>query len=171
MAGVFPKREEKSHCRAGYSSNTCRGRCLRNTFPAFITDKQEYLLGEIADILKHIRAFKLPDSINGFGGLTFDVDGREVVNKAPVTSEGVAGPCETYGDLYSSYLQRQLQLVDQCPLVEDDWMNEELRERMDGFAREGLEPLIKSKTKPRQTLVHGNFGQLSSNPSIPSPHS
>lgn len=132
---------------------------LADKFAGLNADKQGDILRQMVLILKNIRSFKLPGSADGYGPLTFGIDGKIVIGKIPAAEEDRTVPYETYGALYATHLKRQLELLDKCTVDEGDWMDDGLRERLERFVVEGAEPLIEAKVKPHPTLVHGDFGE------------
>lgn len=50
--------------------------------------------------------------------------------------------------------------MDKCDIVQG-WNDSNLRERIDNFVAKGFKPLLElvSELKPRQALVHGDFGK------------
>jgi len=137
------------------------GSRLEDEFHALDDSEQRDILRQIALIFRAIQAYKLPDSVKGFGGLHFDDHGNVVVGATAIYG---GGPCPTHAELYVEMLQTQLGFADKCDVVKG-WNDSELRVRIEKFASEGVKPLlyqVQSELRLRPTLVHGDFGECSS---------
>lgn len=130
------------------------GELLSSHFPSLKDNKKREILGQISSILKEIREYQVPSSIRGYGGLTFSDEGK-IIN-GPTTIPG-GGPSPTHSALYQDYLQTQLKSADESEVIRG-WRNTSVRERIDKFAKEKFLSLWDSFA-PRQTLVHGDFGE------------
>ena len=119
--------------------------------------KQRDLVGQIAQVYKQIQTFTLPDSIQGYGGLGFSPTTGAIVT-GPTTIP-CGGPFACLEDFYSQMFRRQLDESDTSQLLQG-WRADGLRDRLERFASEGIAELVRANSRPRQTLVHGDFSEL-----------
>lgn len=125
-------------------------------FEKLETDDKRAVLAQIANILKLLQSYELPDSAQGYGGFKFADDGSVALGPTPINA--ATKRCDTYHELYSEYLHTQLAFMDKCDVVQG-WKDSDLRDRIDKFAQEGFSPLLNKalEPKPRPMLVHGDF--------------
>ncbi|KXL49084.1 hypothetical protein M433DRAFT_62653, partial [Acidomyces richmondensis BFW] len=139
-------------------SESLPGSMLSDKWDSLGSGAKREVLEQIATIFQKLQAYKLPDSIKGYGGLNFDSDGNVIVGPTPIWG---GGPCATYTELYTEYLQTQLAFAHKCDVV-NGWNGCGLLPRIMKFAKEGLKPLllqIESESKLRPTFVHADFGK------------
>ncbi|KAL8351109.1 hypothetical protein RB601_000767 [Gaeumannomyces tritici] len=123
-------------------------------FKTMSLDVKKVVVRDMARVLKGLQSCKLPDSITGFGGLTFDGSGRIV--SGPMFDVG-AGPWPSYQQYYLERLQRMLAKADANPTIQG-WRANGVRERLDAFLQNALPGLFASFTsKDRKVIVHGDF--------------
>ncbi|KAL8370455.1 hypothetical protein RB595_000703 [Gaeumannomyces hyphopodioides] len=84
-------------------------------FKTMSLDVKKVVVRDMARILKGLQSCKLPDSITGFGGLTFDGVGRIV--SGPMFNVG-AGPWPSYQEYYLERLQKMLAKADANPTIQ-----------------------------------------------------
>jgi len=131
------------------------GTPLGGKFPSLDPEKQREILRQIAQIFKCIQDYKLPESVQGYGGLNFDEAGRITVG--PTAIFGSKGACDSHATLYAEYFATQVGFSDKCDIVQG-WKDTNSRARIDKFGAEGLRTLLQ-KFPARPTLVHGDFGK------------
>jgi hypothetical protein len=111
------------------------GAPLDESFDAMDIEIKRPLLARMVEILKKLQDFKLPKSITGFGGLTFDNEGN-IISAAMPTNE--AGPWESYEDCFREQLDIALQKAEINPHIKG-WHAKGVRERLNAFI-EGAVP-------------------------------
>ncbi|AEO63735.1 uncharacterized protein THITE_2058678, partial [Thermothielavioides terrestris NRRL 8126] len=126
-------------------------------------DAKKAVLGEIARVLRLLQQYKLPASVEGYGGLGFAEDGTIAVG--PTAIYGATKRCETYHELYTECVSSPLFVIVNSSSKAAGWKDSDLRTRIDEFVERGFKPLLERSAdlKPRQTLVHGDFGELPAN--------
>ncbi|EJT79678.1 hypothetical protein GGTG_04762 [Gaeumannomyces tritici R3-111a-1] len=123
-------------------------------FKTMPLDLKKVTIRDMAKILKGLQSCKLPDSIDGFGGLTFDGAGRIV--SGPMSNVR-AGPWPSYQEYYLERLQKMLADADANPTIQG-WRANGVRERIDAFVQKALPGLFASlASKDRKVIVHGDF--------------
>ncbi|KAI0454744.1 hypothetical protein F5B21DRAFT_473996 [Xylaria acuta] len=88
----------------------------------------------MAELLKALQDYQLPDSITGYGGVMFAENGRMV--SAAMTSVW-AGPWPTYESSFKSRLDVALQRADANPYIQG-WHANGIRDRLGNFVKHGL---------------------------------
>ena len=130
------------------------GEKLSQHFPDFSIDKKARILDQVAELFGKIQAFD--PEVDGFGGLSFDANGRVVAGRSSLWS---VGPFSNYADWYQGIFDKQLQLVATTPLL-DGWSEGGLKERLHNFGTSGgLRSLLRPFENMRSTLVHGDICQ------------
>jgi hypothetical protein len=94
----------------------------------------------MAELLKALQNFQLPQDIKEYGGVTFDDSGR-IVSTA-MTSVG-SGPWPSYEDYFRDRLKRALHKADDNPYIKG-WHANGVRERLDAFVQSGVLTQFKS---------------------------
>ncbi|KAI0421131.1 hypothetical protein F5X98DRAFT_330196 [Xylaria grammica] len=112
------------------------------------------ILSQMAKLLKGLQDFQLPETITGFGGVTFDEKGRIV--SAAMTSVGV-GPWPTYEASFKSRLEVALQRADENPYIRG-WHANGIRDRLNVFVQKGVPSQFEAlKTAHEKSIIHGDF--------------
>jgi hypothetical protein len=110
----------------------------------------------MAELLKALQNFQLPQDIKEYGGVTFDDSGR-IVSTA-MTSVG-SGPWPSYEDYFRDRLKRALHKADDNPYIKG-WHANGVRERLDAFVQSGVLTQFKSlESKQDKTIVHADFSE------------
>ena len=119
-------------------------------------DQKKSILAQMAEILKALQDYPLPDSMEGWGGVTFDDSG--VIVSAPLTSVG-AGPWSSFEDFYRGCLEAAIAEADSNPLLLG-WRVNGVRERVDTFIKHGLPAQFRHLTsKQDKIIVHADFSE------------
>ena len=128
---------------------------------------QKGIFRQMCEMLSAMQKYRLPPSITGFGGVTFDDAGRTV--SAVMTSVD-AGPWPSYEDSFKGRLKVALAKADASPFIKG-WRANGIRERLDAFVEHGLPAQFQSLTsKQEKVVVHADFSKFPSLlQSIPSP--
>ena len=83
-------------------------------------DQKKEILAQMAEILKAQQDYPLPDSIGGWGGVTFDAS--ESIVSGPMTSVG-AGPWLFFEGFFRDCLETALTEADGSPILQSWWAN------------------------------------------------
>ncbi|KAI1126653.1 kinase-like domain-containing protein [Nemania abortiva] len=117
-------------------------------------DQKKGILAQMATLLKALQNYRLPDSITGWGGVTFDDSGAIV--SAPMTNVG-AGPWTSFEDSYRARLQIALSAADENPHLRG-WQDNGIRDRVNAFIQDGLSAQFAHlASKQARTIVHADF--------------
>ena len=122
-------------------------------------DQKKEIMAQMATILKALQDYPLPESIKGWGGVTFD-DSGDVIS-APMTSVG-AGPWSSFEESFRSRLEVALAKADKNPRLEG-WRANGVRARVEAFMEQGLSAQFSDFTsKQDKVIVHADFSGFSS---------
>lgn len=114
---------------------------------------------QFARIVKALQAYKLPEGTTGYGGITFDNAGNLSSTKGIFRT---GGPFATYGEYLKATLKWQLEQSESVETIQG-WRHvpdmNDLRQRIDAFLSEGLDPLLSTVPEHRPTLVHGDLSK------------
>ncbi|KAF2969011.1 hypothetical protein GQX73_g4574 [Xylaria multiplex] len=91
------------------------GEPVENSYESMDLQQKKAILSQMAKLLKGLQDYQLPETITGFGGVTFDEKGR-IVSTA-MTSVG-AGPWLTYEASFKGRLEVALQRADANPYIQ-----------------------------------------------------
>jgi len=120
-------------------------------------DQKREILAQMAEILKGLQDYSLPDSIAGWGGVTFDDSGTIV--SGPMTSVG-DGPWTSFEDSYRGRLKIALNKADANAHLQG-WRFNGIRERVEAFIDHGLySKFINLDSKQSRTIIHADFSQF-----------
>lgn len=125
-------------------------------FEAMNVDFKASILGQMAGILDHFQRFRLPPSIDRYGGLTFGGDGSYISGPLSIYD---AGPFDDYSGLLRATMDTKINEADGSPQV-NGWQSNKIRQRLDAFLRDGLPDLMKSIALPEKVLVHADLCKL-----------
>ncbi|KAI5859883.1 phosphotransferase enzyme family-domain-containing protein [Durotheca rogersii] len=113
------------------------------------------ILAQMARLLKALQDYLLPESINGWGGVTFDGNSGAIVSTS-MPSVG-AGPWPSFEDSYRGRLKVALSKADTNPYLQG-WHANGVRERVDAFIERGLAAQFSDLTsKHDRTIIHADF--------------
>ncbi|KAI1156736.1 hypothetical protein F4825DRAFT_458911 [Nemania diffusa] len=125
------------------------GEPVENSFESMDLQQKKAILSQMAKLLKGLQDYQLPETITGFGGVTFDEKGR-IVSTA-MTSVGV-GPWLTYEASFKGRLEVALQRADANPYIQG-WHSNGVRDRLDAFIKDGS----RANYSPLHNLVTTNL--------------
>lgn len=131
------------------------GTQLDQDFRGLDPERRRDLLRQIAEVFKLIQSFRLPDSVNGYGGLGFNESGDIVTGPTTIPC---GGPFSYFHEMYTQMLRRQLLESDSSERIAG-WRRNGLRDRLERFASCGIAEQVMANSIPRQTLVHGDFSE------------
>jgi hypothetical protein len=118
-----------------------------------LADKR-IIRAQMADIFALIQKFELPETINSFGGLTFDKNGDIVSAQMTLVS---CGPFETYKDMFLANFKDSLKEADENPVLQG-WKMGCIRERLEKYLESGLDTVLKV-VDPRRIIAHCDFSK------------
>ncbi|KAK3990828.1 hypothetical protein QBC44DRAFT_324799 [Cladorrhinum sp. PSN332] len=117
-------------------------------------EQKKALLAQMAKIIKALQDFKLPPTITGYGGLTFNKSGEIVSATMPTVG---AGPWPTYEASFQYRLGLALRKADANPYIKG-WHANGLRKRIDAFVERGIPAQFESLSdKDDKVVVHCDF--------------
>ncbi|KAI0911027.1 hypothetical protein F4823DRAFT_587819 [Ustulina deusta] len=129
------------------------GESVDESFDSMTLEQKKVILSQKAALLKALQDYQLPDSITGYGGVTYAEDGRII--SAAMTSVG-AGPWPTYESSFKGRLEVALQRADANPYIQG-WHANGIRERIDNFVQHGLPSQFRSLQAQDKSIVHADF--------------
>lgn len=120
-------------------------------------DQKKGVLAQMAGLLKALQDYPLPESIEGWGGVTYDPSGAIV--SAPMISVG-AGPWSSLEDSFRGRLKAALAKADSNPYIQG-WRLNSVRERVDAFIENGLPAQFSDLTsKQDKAIIHADFSEF-----------
>lgn len=128
---------------------------LDAVFGGLPEERQVDVLNQVAAVYKLIQDFRVPNSVQGYGGLSFDDSGR--VRSGPTTIP-CGGPFSQFYEMYAQMLRRQLDETDTSERLRG-WRRNSLRDRLERFASQGIAQSVNDNAVSRQTLIHGDFSK------------
>ncbi|RYP75903.1 hypothetical protein DL771_002167 [Monosporascus sp. 5C6A] len=151
----------------GGASQGCLGWILQDLMPGVpldavfsptaSLDQKSGILGQMAVILKALQDYPLPESIEGWGGLTFDSSGAIVSASMPNVG---AGPWSSLENSYRGRLNVALDRADKNPYLQG-WRPNGIRDRVDDFIKRGLSAQFSELTsRQERAIIHADFSKL-----------
>jgi hypothetical protein len=129
---------------------------LAEAFSEMSLGQKRGILGQMADLLKGLQDYDLPESIRGWGGVTYGDNG--LIVSAPMTTVG-AGPWSSLEDSFRGRFKEVLRRTDLSSQLQG-WRNNGIRERVDRFVEHGLMAQFAGLTsKGDRSIVHGDFSK------------
>ncbi|WEW59970.1 hypothetical protein PRK78_005452 [Emydomyces testavorans] len=133
------------------------GTPLDDAFRGMDLPQKKNIFAQQAALLKALQDYQLPDSITGFGGVTFDDAGRIV--SAAMPTVGV-GPWPSYEASFKGRLEVALKRADANPYIRG-WRANGVRERLDAFVEHGVPAQFESlSSKQEKAIVHADFSKF-----------
>ncbi|KAI0898664.1 hypothetical protein F4806DRAFT_507438 [Annulohypoxylon nitens] len=130
------------------------GKSVDESFVSMDLQQKTLVLSQKAKILKALQDYQLPESITGFGGVTFDENGQIV--SAAMTSVG-AGPWLSYESSFKGRLEVALQRADSNPYIQG-WRANGIRDRLDAFVQRGVPAQFGSlRAAQDKAIIHADF--------------
>ncbi|KAK0122261.1 hypothetical protein ONS95_010511 [Cadophora gregata] len=130
-----------------------RGTPLDANFEDMSSDDKNKTLKEVADIVRAMQQYELPESIQGFGGLDFGSDGNIVSGPLTVFP---CGPFTTYSMLVKGVLYEQLAAADKSPIIRG-WTTKDTRAKLERFITKNVDRMLQGINTEKKRLVHGDF--------------
>jgi hypothetical protein len=116
--------------------------------------EQAYVIQQMAQVFAALKAYTLPASIKGYGGLTFDQHGA-IVNGAVSIFTG--GPFDSYAELVKGNLRGALKDADESAVLRG-WSPGGVRARLDKFIEHGVDTMVTSDIM--KVLTHADFSEF-----------
>ncbi|KAI1747935.1 hypothetical protein F4782DRAFT_390828 [Xylaria castorea] len=130
------------------------GEPVENSFESMDLQQKRAILSQMAKLLKGLQDYQLPDTITGFGGVTFDEKG--CIASTAMTSVGV-GPWPTYEASFKGRLEVALQRADANPYIQG-WHSNGVRDRLKAFIKDGVPSQFEAlKTAHEKSIIHADF--------------
>lgn len=152
---IYAWRDRISHQEPGWIlQELMPGVPLAEPFQTMSPDEKRGILAQMAVILHALQDYRLPDSIQGYGGVMFSEAGAII--SAPMPSVG-AGPWTSLEDSYRGRMEVALALADENPHLRG-WRPNAVRERVEAFIQMGLsERLSRLSAKEERVIVHADL--------------
>ena len=133
------------------------GVALADGFSSSMTaDQRRGPLAQVAEMLKTLQEYPLPESIKGWGGVTFDANGSII--SASMSNVG-AGPWQSLEDSYRERFALALAEADKNIYLEG-WHGNGVRGRIDAFIEHGLAmQFCGFASKHDRGIIHGDFSE------------
>lgn len=127
---------------------------LDQKFSVLSEDNKKKVLEEMARVIYAFQRFRLPETIKGYGGLTFDKNESIVGGQMTIVPDG---PFEDLEGLYRALLISQI-IESEGSAILKGWRFDDTRNRLDKFVAKGLKQAIgESIQEQAKVLVHGDF--------------
>ncbi|KAF1348905.1 hypothetical protein BDV97DRAFT_267631, partial [Delphinella strobiligena] len=110
------------------------------------------LISQIALVVKALQNIKLPGSVSGYGGLSFDDQGAIISSQMTLLS---GGPFPAFETLMSHVLRAALNDADKSPILQG-WRHIDLRSRIEAFIATGIPKVLQNNAK-EMVLVQGDL--------------
>ena len=129
---------------------------IDETFNDMPFEEKKVILAQMAKFLKSLQEYQLPNSIEDYGGVTFDNAGRIV--SAAMTSVG-SGPWPSYETYFSDRLKRALEKADNNRYI-NGWHANGIRKRLEAFVESGVPAQFRSlESQDGKSIVHADFSK------------
>lgn len=113
------------------------------------------LISQIALVVKALQNIKLPGSVSGYGGLSFDDQGAIISSQMTLLS---GGPFPAFETLMSHVLRAALNDADKSPILQG-WRHIDLRSRIEAFIATGIPKVLQNNAK-EMVLVQGDLSKF-----------
>lgn len=132
------------------------GAPVDETYDSMSLEEKKGILSQMASFLKALQDFQIPQSIQRYGGVTFDAN-SQIVSTAMTSVD--SGPWASYEDYFTDRLQRGLQRADSNPYIKG-WHANGVRKRLDAFVASGIPAQFKAlESKLDMSIVHADFSK------------
>jgi len=117
-------------------------------------EEKKNIMAQMVKLLKALQDYRLPNSLKGWGGVTFDNTGAIV--SAAMPSVG-AGPWSSFEESYRSRLKVALRRADDNPYLQG-WRANGVRDRVEAFIERGLAAQFSDlRSKEDRAIIHADF--------------
>ncbi|PSN60191.1 hypothetical protein BS50DRAFT_640275 [Corynespora cassiicola Philippines] len=147
----------------GTASGSAQGWIMQELMPGSPLDEsfggmgaveREGVLGQVAAILGALQGFRVPESIRGHGGVTFDGAGQ-IVSSSMASVGG--GPWPSYEAYFKDRLRRALEEADGNRYIKG-WRANGVRGRLEGFVERGVAVQFEGlESRDEKVIVHADF--------------
>ncbi|KAH8428169.1 phosphotransferase family protein [Aspergillus melleus] len=134
-----------------------QGRNLAADFPNLPISKQRIILAQMADVTKAFQIYHLPETVTGFGGLTFDYERR--MRTGPPSFQCIGGPFDSIASFYQGLINWYLEASERYEII-NGWRDSDLTDRIDQFIMNGASELLASLPTDRPTFIQGGLEPL-----------
>lgn len=136
-----------------------------SVFEELEMDRKKGVVKQMARIFKDLQVFELPESVTGWGGLTFDTEGSSVSAAMSTVGEG---PWSSYEESFGGRIRVALREAEENPHIRgwrpNDMRQGVLREKIDAFVEQahGLSARFEDLgEKERRSIAHTDFSKFS----------
>ncbi|KAK7035855.1 hypothetical protein R3P38DRAFT_3484010 [Favolaschia claudopus] len=119
------------------------------------TDTRVRMLEALVDVLAKLKGIPPPQP--GFGGLTYDADGKMVLGPTSLAYD--EGPFATAKEYYKAWIRGQWQDAKANPRS-DGWKIDGIDQRIEKFFSEGLDTALVCLAECKPIFIHADFGML-----------
>lgn len=126
-------------------------------FDKLSLEDKSVVFGQMADILALLQKFEVPGTVEKFGGLKFDGEGR-IISAQMSLYKGE--PTTSYKDFMTAIFRVKLQEADENPVIQG-WRGNGVRARIEQFINVRLGEILKGYEGVRKSLVHSDFSKFS----------
>ncbi|KAI0395070.1 phosphotransferase enzyme family-domain-containing protein [Xylariaceae sp. FL0594] len=117
-------------------------------------EEKRDIVAQVVKLLKALQDYRLPDSLKGWGGVTFDKSGAIV--SAAMPSVG-AGPWSSLEESYRGRFKAVLSMADGNPYMQG-WRANGVRDRVEAFLERGIAAQFSDlQSKEDRVIVHADF--------------
>lgn len=109
------------------------------------------MIQQIAELVKSFQELEIPQSMKGYGGMTFDGEGNIVGGELTTYK---AGPFKTYSEMMKAMLCEKLATADASDILRG-WAS--IRTKIEEFVEKSVDELIGNVDTSKRMLVHGDF--------------
>lgn len=136
---------------------------VNEAFGTMDHDQKKEIFVQMAELLKALQEYKLPETITDFGGVTYNDDGQIISAIMPTVG---TGPWRSFEASFVGRLEVGLKKADKNPYIKG-WRTNGLRDRLEAFVAEGVPAQFKTlSSKEDRSIVHADFSKLSAIPCL-----
>jgi hypothetical protein len=130
------------------------GVSVDEVFSSMDLEQKKQIFGQMAQLLKALQDYQLPETVTAFGGVTFDEDGQIVSAAMPSVGEG---PWPSYEASFRGRIAVAFQKADANPHIQG-WRDNGIRDRLNAFAERGLSAQFEPReSKQEKSIIHADF--------------
>jgi hypothetical protein len=119
-----------------------------------VNASRDKLFAQTAEIINAFQLYELPDGITGYGGVTFDANGRLISGQFPSLGDG---PWPTFEEYFLAEFRIALKLADDNKYIQG-WHASGVRDKIDKFVAERI-PLAFAglSSRAEKCITHADF--------------
>jgi hypothetical protein len=140
----------------GYILQQCMGGITVDKYleSSPVNASRDKLFAQTAEIINAFQLYELPDGITGYGGVTFDANGRLISGQFPSLGDG---PWPTFEEYFLAEFRIALKLADDNKYIQG-WHASGVRDKIDKFVAERI-PLAFAglSSRAEKCITHADF--------------